>query len=87
MNWIPDFILKIFGHKIADKLHLEDKMDGTKPWYTSKNLWTGVITSLLGLYASLGGQFHLPVIPDWIYTLLGTIGVYTRVVATDKLTS
>lgn len=77
----------IAGKVLKRKLNLqEEPMDGTKKWYTSKNLWAGVITALLGLYGTLGGQFNLPPIPEWIFALLGTLGVYTRATATDKLT-
>lgn len=60
-------------------------MDGTKPWYQSKNIWAAVVTAVVGLYMSLAPQFHFPAIPEWIFTLLGAVGVYTRVTATDKI--
>lgn len=86
--WIPDFVLKIFGRKIATSLKLEEgTMDGTKKWYTSKNLWSCVISGLLGTYLALIQQgVHLPEIPAWILTLLGAVGVYSRATATEKLT-
>lgn len=85
--WIPDFILKMFGKSVANKLNLQEdsKMDGTKPWYQSKNVWTGVVTVLVAAYGTAAVAFKLPAIPEWIFTILGAIGIYTRVVATDKV--
>lgn len=84
--WIPNFVINFIGHKLGT--NLEDKMDGTKPWYTSKNLWSNVVSGLIGIYLSLiAGGVHLPAIPPWIVTILSAIGVYTRVIATDKLTT
>lgn len=83
---IPDFILRFFGRQIANKLQLEDtSMDETKKWYLSKGVWTGVVTAVLGLYVTLSGQFHWPAVPEFVFTVLGAIGVYTRVAATDKI--
>lgn len=87
MNWLPDWVLKILGHKIADKLDLqEDSNMETKPWYQSKNIWAGVVTALIGVYLSLAPQFHWPAIPEWIFTILGAIGIYTRATATTTIT-
>lgn len=85
--WVPDFILKIFGHKIADKLDLKEnsQMDDTKPWYQSKGIWAGVVAALVGLYNAIGAVKHLPPIPDWIFTVLGAIGVYSRATADSKI--
>lgn len=89
MNWIPDWILKIFGHKIADKLGLQEgKMDGQKKWYLSKTIWSSVVSGLIAIYLSLiASGVHLPGIPAWVITILSAVGVYTRVTATDKLTA
>jgi hypothetical protein len=82
--WIPDFLLKLFGRKVADKLELtEGPMDSTKKWYQSKNIWNSVVTGLVGLYLALAPQFGWPAIPEWIFTILAAIGIYTRVTA-DK---
>ena len=65
-------------------------MDDKKKWYLSKNIWTGVVTFLLGAYslfqASVGPQVGVvvPAIPEWVFSFLGAIGVYTRVVADKK---
>lgn len=88
--WIPNFVLKILGHTVADKLKLEDGPMDTKKWWQSKGVWTGVVTFLIGAYSLVSvtimpaiGHGPLPAIPEWVFTLLGAIGVYSRVVA-DK---
>lgn len=84
--WVPDFVIKIIGHKLADKLKLEDgPMDGTKKWWASKGVWTAVITVLIAAYGSAAVQFNLPHIPEWIFTLLGAASLYSRTTATDKI--
>lgn len=82
--WVPDFILKFLGHKIADKLQLEDTMD-TKKWYQSKGIWTGIVTALMGLYLTLSPQLGWPSVPDWVFTILGAIGIYSRADASAKI--
>lgn len=84
--WIPNWLLKIAGHKIADKLKLEDgPMDDTKKWYASKGIWVGVITVALAAYGSAAVQFNLPHVPEWIFTLLGAAGLYSRATADTKI--
>lgn len=86
MNWIPDWVLKIFGHKIEDKLNLQEgNLDGTKPWYQSKTIWAGIVAALVGVYNSIAAVKALPPIPDWIFTILGAIGIYSRVTADTKI--
>ena len=83
---LTDFFYRWVGRRIADKIDLkEGYMEDTKKWYQSKNIWTGVVTAIVGLYLSLAPQFHWPNIPDWIFTILGAIGVYTRVTASTKI--
>lgn len=62
-------------------------MDDTKAWYTSKTIWAGAIAALIGLYNAIGAVKHLPPIPDWIFTILGAIGIYGRVTADTKIVS
>ncbi len=85
--WMPDFIIKMMGREAAKKLNLQEGVMPTKSWYLSKGVWTGVVTASMGLYLALAPQFNLPHVPDWIFTLLGAAGVYTRATATTTLTS
>lgn len=91
--WMPDFLLKWLGRTAADKIGLQEgAMDTTKKWYQSKGVWTGIVTFLIGAYSLAGatvlpalGHTALPPIPEWLLTVLGAMGVYSRVVATDKI--
>lgn len=84
--WIPDFVLKIFGRKIADKLNLQEgTLEDTKPWYQSKTIWAGAVAALVGVYNSIAAVKALPPIPDWVFTILGAIGIYTRATADTKI--
>jgi uncharacterized sodium:solute symporter family permease YidK len=83
---LPDFILRFIGRRISDKLNLkEDKNMDTKPWYQSKGVITGIVTGLMGIYLSLAPQLHWPAVPNWIFSILGAIGVYARVSADTKI--
>lgn len=61
-------------------------MDGSKPWYQSKTILSAGAVGLIGIYNAIAPHKGLPAIPEWVYTLLGTAGIYTRFTATDKLT-
>lgn len=79
-------IAKFAGGFIKKKIKLQEgPMDSTKKWYQSKNVWTGVVTAAMGAYVTLVPVFHLPAVPEWIFTLLGAIGIYTRVTADSKI--
>jgi hypothetical protein len=83
---LPDFVLRWIGRYAANKLDLQEgKMDGTKPWYQSKNIWTCIISGVVATYIAVAAQVGWPSIPEWIITILSAIGVYTRVNATEKI--
>lgn len=83
---MPKFIAALIGKFLARKMKLkETPMDDKKKWYQSKGVWAGVVTVLVGTYASAATQFGLPAIPDWIFTLLGAAGLYSRVVAKTEI--
>lgn len=88
---LPSFVYKIAGRKAAKIAQLEDKMD-TKKWYKSKGVVTGIVTLVIGLYISVDTQigplagFDLPNIPEWVFTFLGAMGIYSRVVANTEIT-
>lgn len=78
-----NLLAKLAGKWIAKKANLtEGAMDDTKKWYQSKGVWAGVIGILVAGYNAAIPQFHLPMIPDWIFALLAAAGVYSRVTAT-----
>ena len=83
---IPNFIGRMIGTRIAKKLDLgETTMDEKKPWYKSKTILTGVVTVLVAAYNTAHVQFNLPAIPEFVFAILGAIGVYSRTVATEKI--
>jgi hypothetical protein len=84
---IPDFLLRFFGKEIGQSLK-EGPMNGTKPWYQSKTIWTSIVSGVIGTYLSLlANGVNLPMIPPWIITILSGIGVYTRINATDQISN
>lgn len=83
---IPDFILRILGRKIADKLDLqEDRNMETKNWYQSKGIWTAIIGGLVGVYGAISTIHPLPPIPQWVMTLLASMGLYSLRTADTKI--
>jgi len=85
----------MIGKFIGSKIKLEEgPMDSSKKWWTSKVVWAGVVTTLIGVYNIVGTVlapifgFTLPPIPNFVYDILAAIGVYTvagRVTATQKI--
>lgn len=82
--WIPDFILKLAGKKLAIKLQLEGAME-SKPWYQSKTLWAAVVAGLIGIYGGISQVHPLPAIPQWVLTLLGAMGLWGLRTADTKI--
>jgi hypothetical protein len=82
---IPNFVGTLIGKILKSKLDLKEGKVESKKWYTSKGVWSGIVTALMGLYLSLAPQFNLPAVPEWIFALLGTLGVYSRVVANTTI--
>lgn len=64
---------------------------GTKKWYLSKAIWNGILTVLLALYGAFGVAgsvvfgLHLPVIPEWIFGILGSFGIVIRKMTTTVI--
>ena len=90
MGWIQNLVAKIAAKKIEKKLNLTEGPVETKKWWTSKTMWAGVVTALLGLYElakPLAEQFGhpLPQIPGVVFTFLGALGVYGRATATKTI--
>lgn len=92
MSFLGNIAAKLIGKKIAKELDLkEGQMEDSKKWYQSKGVWTGVVTVLIGAYEAskvtlapaLG--VSLPDIPPFVYSLLGAVGVYSRMVANKPI--
>jgi len=83
---MPKWVASLLGRFLKSKLKLEDgKMDEKKKWYKSKTIWTGVVAVLLSAYGTASASFGLPPIPEWIFAILATLGIYTRATATSKI--
>lgn len=94
MNWFKKLVVKIAARKVAKALNLKEgtPMENKKPWWQSKAVIAGLVTVLLGTYEAvkthLAPQFGwtIPEIPSIVYTILGAIGIYGRVVAKTEIT-
>lgn len=51
----------------------------TKKWYQSKTIWSGIVAVIIAAYNTAATQFHLPIIPEFVYGILGSFGIYSRV--------
>lgn len=56
-----------------------------KKWYKSKTVWAGVVSVAIAAYNAASANFGLPVIPEFIYGVLGAIGVYGRTTAKTSI--
>lgn len=93
MGWLKNLVIKIAARKVAKQLDLQEgPMSDSKSWLKSKGVWTGVVTVLIGTYEMvaqyLAPQFgwNLPPIPGFVFTILGTLGIYSRVIASTTIT-
>jgi hypothetical protein len=89
---LKNFILKFAGRKAARELDLkEGPVENKKKWYQSKSILNGILIALFGSYelarANVAPHFGwtLPEVPGWVYTFLGAMGIYSRVVAEKKI--
>jgi hypothetical protein len=57
----------------------------SKKWWLSKNIWVGVVAVILAAYGTASVSFGLPPIPEWVFGILGALGIYTRVISTTVI--
>lgn len=57
----------------------------TKAWYKSKAVWTGIAGVVLAAYATASTHFGLPPIPEWVFGVLASLGIYSRVTANTTI--
>lgn len=57
----------------------------SKKWYLSKSIWTGIVAVILAAYSTAAGQFNWPVVPEWVFGVLGSFGIYTRTVTNTTI--
>ena len=84
---LPNFVYSMVGKFIGKKLNLkEDKdMGDTKKWYLSKGIWASIVTGLMGIYMTVQPVAGLPAVPEWIFAILGAMGLYARATATKAI--
>ncbi|MCA1800624.1 MAG: hypothetical protein LC650_04970 [Actinobacteria bacterium] len=58
-----------------------------KVWWRSKTVWSAIVAILVAAYNTASVQFGLPAIPDFVFGILGALGIYARGVADTKLVS
>lgn len=64
----------------------------SKPWYLSKAVWAAVIAILVAFYNSFNAELApligmtFPDIPEWIFGILGALGLWGRVTANTTIT-
>ena len=61
----------------------------SKKWYMSKTIWAGIVTALIGAAQTIGMQFGFDLlanpIASVVVTLLGALGIYSRVTTTTVI--
>jgi hypothetical protein len=94
MKWLQNLVVKIAARKAAKALDLQEgtPMENSKPWYKSKGVITGLVTVLISTYEAVKVTvapqvgWNLPDIPAIAYTILGALGIYSRVAANSTVT-
>ena len=72
-----NFIYKIIGKLIGNKLSLTEDIVESKNWYKSKTIWAAVVGGILGIVQAVGVAIGHPiVIPVYVYEILGALGLY-----------
>lgn len=96
---LPKWMYRLAGKKIAKILDLKEDKEMTeelkngegKKWWKSKSILNGIVIVIIGTYEtvrlSLAPQmgWNLPAIPEFLYVILGAIGIYSRKVADTKI--
>lgn len=80
-----NLLAKMAGKWVAKKVDLQEGTMETKAWYKSKGIWTGVVAGLIGGYNGMAPSMKWPPIPDFVFVLLGAMGVYARATAESIL--
>lgn len=63
----------------------------TKKWWESKTMWSAIIAVVIAFYNTwLANQtnfgVNLPPIPEYVYGILGALGIYGRATANTTIT-
>jgi hypothetical protein len=56
-------------------------MTEKKAWWQSKTILAGIATVALVAYSEASSIFGLPPVPEYVYAILGALGIYGRMTA------
>lgn len=86
-----NFMAKIAGKFAAGKLNLQEgALMPTKPWYSSKTVWSDIVTILLAILGFVdktwtGGHIVSSPFYSMVLAFLGAMGIYGRTTADTKI--
>ena len=62
-------------------------MTEVKPWWTSRTIWAGIVTALMGVLSIFGviPMFDASIIDEIVTALMGLVAIYGRVVANKEI--
>lgn len=60
-------------------------MFDTKSWFQSKTVISGLAAVGIAAYNAASTEFGLPPIPDFVFGILGALGIYGRVTAKSTI--
>lgn len=86
-----NFLAKMAGKLAAQKLKLQEGPTmPSKPWYTSKGMWAGIVGILMGIVGFVDVNFTHGAIASSPYfsmavAFLGAMGLYSRGTATTTI--
>ena len=94
MNFFKRIALKILSRKVDKALGLQEgtPVENGKPWYKSKAVLSAIVVILIGGYETAKTTLapalgiNLPDIPPFVYSILGALGLWGRLTATQTIT-
>lgn len=88
-NYRDVFIATAWSHRKGVN-EMGDELKA-KPWYQSRTIISGIVAVAVAVWnagaVAVAANFghNLPTIPDWIFAILGSIGIYGRIDAKTKI--
>lgn len=81
--------MRVFGGDPSFRLvvvSLEVKrMGSTKSWFQSKTIWSGAVAVGVAAWNAASQEFGVPPIPDYVFGILGALGIYGRASASSRI--
>ncbi len=84
---LKNFVIKLIAKRIEKELDLKEGPMDKKQWWKSKGFWSNATVVIIGTYELVKANMvpGLPSIPPVVLTLLGALGLYSRVTAEKPL--